>query len=172
MSDDNFALGFAQLFLLLGFAFIFPWIELAVVNAILKKTANRALLLGIPAVILLLGYFLVMDGAGLIILTSLVLIGPMAAIIPPYAIPGLTNPEGRFARILICFVAVTLFGFALIAGFTFVVPETSEYFPSNLLVNAVLYAGIIVLDTAFAYLIYVIMRKLRPLEMAMDATPG
>jgi len=86
--------GWGYVFLFLAFfMFIIGTIELVVISAVLKRTTNRLLPLGIPAAVLLLGYLLTMNlDASLIVFASFVLIGPMAALIPPYAVPALANP--------------------------------------------------------------------------------
>lgn len=167
--DDNFAAGFIQLFILLICVFVLPWLELGVVSAILGRTTNRKIILGIPALIILTGFFFVRDSAGLIVVASLVLIGPMAAVTPAFAVTDLVRPGGRFLRILFSFFAVTLFGMILILVFIAGVPADSAFFRDNLLVNLLLYAVIVVLDTLVAYGAYLLMGKVRPQNSAGEA---
>ena len=166
--------GWGNIFLILAFVmFIIGTIELVVISAILKRTTNRILHLGIPAVVLLLGYFLTMHiDASLIVFGSFLLIGPMAALIPPITIPNLTNPESRSVRILVCYVAVSLFWIVLnFLFFSSGLAMNPEVFWDTPLSNAKIYAGIIFLDTLVAFFIYGIMQAFRPAVHVKDEKP-
>jgi hypothetical protein len=155
--------GYIFLFLVIVM-FIIGSLELVVVSAILKRTTNRILHLGIPAIVLLLGYFLSMHAdASLIVFGSFLLIGPMAALIPSVALPNLTDPESRLTRILVCYVAVSLFWIVLNSlFFSTGLAMNPEVFWDTPLSNAKIYAGIIVLDILVAFFIYGIMHVIRP----------
>jgi hypothetical protein len=106
---------------------------------------NRLLHRGIPVTVLVLGYLLTMHiDASLIVFGSFLLVGPMAALIPPFAVPGLTHPESRFRRILICYVAVSLFWIVLnFFFFSSGLAMNPEVFWDTPLSNAIIYAGIV-----------------------------
>ena len=96
MVDDQLWAGMGYLLLFIGFFLVvFGSIELTVIYSFLKRTTNRVLHRGIPAILLLLGFLLLMRfDASLVIFGSLLLVAPMAALIPPLVIPGssILNP--------------------------------------------------------------------------------
>jgi hypothetical protein len=162
--DDHFAEGLAYLFLLIGLLLtVFPAIELAALNAILKRTANRYIHFGIPAIILLFGYLLIMqiNVVNFVVIISLVLVSPVAVIITPYVFSGLKNQKGRFWRSLFVYIAVFLFGIVILYGISvsgvFKNPIFSLYPPFS---NAVIYGAIFILETVFTYYFYKIIVSL------------
>jgi hypothetical protein len=131
-------------------------LEILPVYLILKRTTRRGTRLLIPAMVLVLGFIPMMQfDLDLLVLASFLVIGPVAALIPNCVAPERTPPESRFFRVVICYVMVTLFGMAIIlAWFWPVRSMVREFYQHSLLSNAIIYAGVIALDTAFSLFIY------------------
>ena len=165
MVDDNFAQGLGFLVLLIGFFLVvFGLIELTVIYTLMKRTTNRIIRQAIPAVTLLAGFLLVMrSDAWDLTFGSLLLVAPMAALIPPIITPNLTTPESGLDRILICYVLVSGFTVMLFFAFLwsglFMVPEVFWHTPLS---NAAVFAGVVIPDTLFAFFIYRILKVIRP----------
>jgi hypothetical protein len=175
MVNDNFGAGMGYLLLFIGFFLVVSGsIEITVIYSILKRTTNRVIHVGIPAILLLLGFILLMRfDASLLIFGSLLFVAPMAALIPPLVIPGLIDPETGLDRILICNIFVSIFGAGLLIAFALsglsMVPEVFWHTPLS---NAIIFAGVIILDTLFAFLIYRIMQIFRPAGCVKNEKPG
>jgi hypothetical protein len=165
MVDDNFGQGMGYLLLFIGFFLVvFGSIELTVIYTLMKRTTNRIIHQAIPAVMLLAGFLLLMRfDASLLIFGSLLLVAPMAALIPPLVIPSFTNPESGLDRILICYIFVSIFTAVLLFTFSWsglsMVPEVFWHTPLS---NAVIFTGVFVLDSLVAFFIYRIMQAIRP----------
>ena len=174
MVDDHFGEGMGYLLLFIGFFLVvFGSIELTVIYSLLKRTTNRVLHRVIPAILLLLGFLLLMRfDASLLIFGSLLLVAPIAALIPPLVIPRLIDPESGLDRILICYILVSIFGAVLLFAFSLsglsMVPEVFWHTPLS---NAIIFAGVIILDTLFAFFIYRIMRAFRPAVQVKNEKP-
>jgi len=165
MVDDNFGLGMGYLLLFIGFFLVvFGSIELTVIYNLMKRTTNRIIHQAIPPVMLLVGFLLLMRfDTSLLISGSLLLVAPMAALIPPLIIPSLIDPESGLDRILICYIFVSIFTVVLLFAFSWsglsMVPEVYWHTPLS---NAAVFAGVVILDTLFAFFTYRIMKAVRP----------
>jgi hypothetical protein len=141
----------------LAFVIVFAGaLEIIPVYLILKRTTRRSTRLLIPAIVLVLGFIPMMRfDLDLLVLSSFLVVGPVAALIPNCVLPERTPPESRFTRIVICYIAVTLFGMVAILGYFWPVRSmVREFYVSSPLSNAIIYAGIFALDTGFSFFIY------------------
>jgi hypothetical protein len=169
--EDNFATGFVLLFILMAMVpVLIGLIELIPIYLIIRKTSNRTFQLGIPAIVLLLGFLLMMQfETPLFVISSLVVVGPLAVLIPPYMVPRLTLPESRFIDIIISFVAVTVVDISLLFNIFFsetaMFKESIWHAPFS---NVLIYAGIILLDTGVAFVVYLFMMVFRSGQRAAD----
>jgi hypothetical protein len=146
------------------FLIVLGAIELTVIYLILKRTPNRIIHLGIPAIVFLVGYFLLMNSdAAFLVFSSLLFVGPVAALIPPFAIPNLTDPKSRFMRILVSYIGVSVFGILYTAhfGLSKIWLDWDIYWHTPFS-NAKIYAGLIIMDTIVAFIIYGLMHIVRP----------
>ena len=172
MFDDHFGQGMGYLLLFAGFFLVVAGsIELAVIHSILKRTARRIIRLGVPIMVLIAGFLLLMRlDASLIIFGSILFSAPMAALIPTLVIPDLTDPESGPDRIIVCYIAVSLFTAVLLFAFFLsglsMVPAVFWHTPTS---NAIIFAGVFILDLPFAFLLFGIMRRVRP---AHSRKPG
>ena len=156
---DGIVLGAGAWNYLIWLAFVIVFagaIEIIPVYLILKRTTRRDIRLLIPALVLLLGFIPMMQfDTDLLVLASFLVIGPVAALIPNCVLPERTPPESRFARVVICYISVTLFGMVCILGYFWPVRSlVRAFFPHSLLSSAIIYAVIFALDTVFSLFIY------------------
>jgi hypothetical protein len=109
----------------------------------------------------------------LLIFGSLLLVAPIAVLIPTLVIPSLIDPESGLDRILICYILVSIFGAVLLFAFSLsglsMVPEVFWHTPLS---NAIIFTGLIILDTLFAFFIYRIMCVFRPAIHVRVEKPG
>ena len=169
MFDDHFGEGMGYLLLFAGFFLVVAGsIELTVIHSLLKRTTRRSIRLRIPIIILTAGFLLLMRlDAPLIIFGSILVSAPMAALVPTLVIPDLIDPEfgpNRILdRILICYIAVSLFTALLLFVFSLsglsMVPAVFRHTPQS---NAIIFAGVFILDSFVAFLLFRIMRLVRP----------
>jgi len=162
--DDHFAEGFAQLFMFLGFLPIFFCIiEIIPLYLILKRTTNRIIQIGILAIILLAGFLLIMPwDPEPFVFVSFLCIGPIATLLPVYIVPDLTIKESRFISIVISYFGVIFF--EILLTFTVLIRNSTlfhEFLMQTPLSYIMMYLGILILDTSFAYFVYVFMKSLR-----------
>jgi len=142
--------------------------EIAALHWILKKTTQRALQLGGLAIVLMLGYLLVINiGASIIFYALPLVIGPVAVLFPLFAYPSHTAHGSPSVRILAGYSTVTLIWVILIYGWANGWATTNRYLAPLIYwhapgPDALLYAGFIVLDTLVAFFVYWIMRAIRP----------
>jgi hypothetical protein len=131
-------------------------IEIIPVYLILKRTSGRGIRLLIPAIVLVLGFIpMVQFDLDLLVLSSFLVAGPVAALVPNCVLPERTPPEKRFFRVVICYIAVTLFGIAFIPAYFWPVRSmVREFYLHSFFSNAIIYAGIFILDTVFSLFIY------------------
>jgi hypothetical protein len=155
--SDIFTEGFVRycIFLALLLAF-FGALEILPLYLLLKRTENRRIRLLMPAMVLVLGFLLLMHfDLDLLILASFLVVGPVAALMPNCIVPELTPPGLRFARVVICYLAVTLFGIVFVLAYYWPArPLIREFFLHAPLSSAIIYAGIFVLDMVFSFFIY------------------
>ncbi len=169
--DDNFATGFAILFILMALVpVLIGLIELIPIYLIFRKTANRTVQLGILAIVLLLGFLLLMQfEIPLFVIISLVVVEPLATLIPPYMVPRLTLPESRFIDIIISYIAVSVVGisflFSIFFSETAMFQESLWHAPYS---KVLIYAGILLLDTVIAFVVYLFMMVFRSGQRAAD----
>ena len=153
--SELFTEGFFRycIFLALMLAF-FGALEILPMYLILKRTDNRHIRLLLPAMVLLPGFILLMHfDLDLLILASFLVVGPVAALMPNCILPELTPPGLRFARVMICYLAVTLFGIVVVLAYFW--PARSlvrEFFLHTPVSNVIIYACIVALDTGFSFL--------------------
>ena len=176
--SDNFAEGWVYLFELAAVAiFVVVLIEPLVLHWILRKMSNQKLQLAILGLALLPGYILIMImGGAPIIFWSLLFIGPVAVLIPPFAYPELIVPQYRFKCILSGYIAVILFSTVLFLGFYlsggyagwYAIPTIYRLTP---IFSTAIYAGLVVLDTLVAFAVYRFMQGLYPAVHAKDKKP-
>jgi hypothetical protein len=174
MVDDNFGQGMGYLLLFIGFFLVvFGSIELTVIWSLMKKTTSRIIHQAIPAVLLPAGFLLLMRfDASLLIFGSVLLVAPMAALIPPLVIPDLTDAESGLDDILICYIFVSIFTAILLFAFSWsgvsMVPEVYGHTPLS---NVAVFAGVVILDTLCAFFIYPITKAVRPAHPGKDEIP-
>jgi hypothetical protein len=156
---------------------IFGLPVLLVLNEIMRRLPHRILRLVIPCLVLLLGYYLLMPAnPSFVIMAALLFVGPVATLIPPFAIPDLLDPKldqwSRLLRIVICYFPVSVCGVLLLIVFTTSALPTNPdfYFPTPVS-NGEIYAGEIITDILVAFLIYWIMRAVHPLAQRKDEKP-
>ena len=165
MVDDHFGEGMGYLLLFIGFFLVvFGSIELTVIWFLIRRTTSCLLHRGIPVLLLLLGYLLLMGfDASLVIFGSLLLVAPMAALIPPLVNPRLIDPASGPDRILVCYLLISVFTAVLLFAFGLsdlaMAPEVWRHTPVS---NAIIFAGVLILDTLAAFCIYGIMQAVRP----------
>jgi hypothetical protein len=169
MFDDHFGEGMGYLLLFAGFFLVVAGsIELTVIHSLLKRTTRRSIRLGVPIIILTAGFLLLMRlDAPLIIFGSILFSAPMAALIPTLVLPDLIDPESGpdriLDRILICYIAVSIFTALLLFIFSLsglsMVPAVFWHTPQS---NAIIFAGVFILDSLVAFLLFRIMRLVRP----------
>jgi hypothetical protein len=162
--DDHFGEGMGYLLLFIGFfLMVFGSLEIAAIYYFLKRTKNRILRFGIPVLVLLPGYFLVMGmDASTMIFLSIFFVGPMAALIPPLAVNDLTDPKSTLDRILICYIVIAVFEAVLLFAFSWSGLEmVHEVYWHTPLSNAVVFAGVLILDILVAFFLYGIMKAYR-----------
>ena len=138
--------------------------ESAALHWIMKRTTKRSLQLGGLAIVLLVGYLLLINiGASIIFYALPLFIGPVTVLIPLFAYPSQTVPGSLTVRILAGYSTVTLIWVILIYGWTtanrYLDPLIYWHAPGS---DALLYAGFVVLDTLVAFFVYWIMHAIRP----------
>ena len=152
--------------------------EIAALDWIMKRITKRSLQLGVLAIVLLLGYLLLINiGASIIFYALPLFIGPVTVLIPLFAYPSQTVPGSTTVRILAGYCTVTLFWVILIYGWANGWATTNRYLapliywhaPGS---DALLYAGFVVLDTLVAFFVYWIMRAIGPVIKVKDEKPG
>ena len=93
----------------------------------------------------------------------------MAALIPNLVVHGLTDPEPGPDRTLICYIPVSVFTAGLLFAFSLsvlsMVPAVFWHTPQS---NAIIFAGVFILDSLVAFVIYRIMQAIRPAHPGED----
>ena len=162
--DDHFGEGMGYLLLFIGFFLVvFGSLEIAAISYFLKRTKNRFLQMGIPALVLLPGYLLLMRmDAQTMIFLSIFFVGPMAALIPSLVIPDLVKGESALDHILICYIVVAVFGAVLLFAFSWsglsMAPEVYWHTPLS---NALVFTGVVILDILVAVFMYGMIKAYR-----------
>jgi hypothetical protein len=154
--------------LIAGLTFVFVVVELPVLYLVLKRTEDRNLRQAILVITLVPGMLLAMSsfidsGGPAMVYLSLLFIGPVAALTPPFVFPGIAGPGTRFLRILSGYLAIIVFEIFLVY---LSVQVRIARGPSDLLdvpgSGAIIYAGLAVLDIIFAFAAYRILRRVFP----------
>jgi hypothetical protein len=171
MFDDHFGEGMGYLMLFAGFFLVVAGsIELTVIHFFLERTARRIIRLGVPIMVLIAGFLLLMRlDALLIIFGSILFSALMAALIPALVIPDLidpaSGPDRILDRILICYIAVSLFTAFLLFVFSLsglsMVPAVFWHTTQS---NAIIFAGVFILDSLAAFFLFRIMQWVRPVH--------
>jgi hypothetical protein len=167
--SDNFAEGIGLLVIFIaGLTFVLVVVEMPLLYWILKRTENRNLRQAIlvlalgPGLLLALSSFIDSGGPAMVFL-SLLFIGPVAALVPPFVFPDIIGPGTRFMRILAGYFAIIIFGIFLVYGS---IQLRIYRGPSDLLnlpgSGAVIYACLAILDILFAFAVYRIIRRVFP----------
>ena len=159
-----------NIYAVLGLLFVFVQmvfgiVELIIVYVVLRKTPHRLYHLAVPVWILLLGFILMNSGSVTnIIIGSFILIAPMAALLPMYLVPQLTDPETSLGRISISYIAVCVFQFLFVYSFAMSEKpfEAYYFFSGHLYNNALIYTGIVVADILVAFFAFMVLLHLLP----------
>ena len=113
--SDNFAEGIGLLILLMaGLTFVLVVMEMPILYWILKRTQDQSLRRAIlaialgPGLVLALSSFIDSGGPAMVFL-SLLFIGPVAALVPPFVFPDMTGPGTRFRQILFVYFSIIVF---------------------------------------------------------------
>jgi hypothetical protein len=168
MFEDHFGEGMGYLLLFAGFFLVVAGsIELTVIHSLQERTTRRIIRQGVPIMILIAGFLLLMRlDASLIIFGSILFSAPMAALIPTLVIPDLIDPGSGPDRVLICYIAVSLFTAILLFAFSLsglsMVPAVFWHTPQS---NAILFAGVFILDLLAAFFLFRIMQLVRPAHL-------
>jgi hypothetical protein len=138
---------------------IFGLPVLLVLNEIMRRLPDHFFRFVTPGLVLLLGYYLLIPAnPSFVIMGALLFVGPVAALIPPFAIPDLLDPEldpwSRLLRIVICYFPVSLCGALLLIIVTQSgLSMNPGLFPAPAS-NGGIYAAEIIIDILVAFLIY------------------
>ncbi len=129
---------------------------LSLVYAVLSRTDNRMIRVGLPALAIAAGFLLLMPlDAPMLLVGALIFVVPMAVLIPPFVFSDWFGEEVRFTRVLTCDIVVSVAGatlpFLLVLSGLSMVPAV--YWHTSLS-NGAVYACVIALDIALAVLIY------------------
>ena len=149
MSNVEGFLGMVILFEII--AGIMGVVLLAVVYAVLSRTKNRIIHIGLPALVMAAGFVLFMP-----VEVPMLLVGvPMAVLIPPFVFSDWFGGDVRFTRILICDILVSAVGVFLPhllvwSGLSMV----QAIYWHTPLSNGLVYACVIALDIGLAAGIY------------------
>jgi hypothetical protein len=177
--SDNFAEGMGLLILLIaGLTFVLVVMEMPIVYWILKRTENQNLRRAILVIALVPGLLLAMSsflgsGSPAMVFFSLLFIGPVAALIPPFVFPGFTGPGTRFMRVLAGFFAIIIFEFFLVYGSLQLSVYTGNAdFRDFPVFSAVIYTGLVILDILFACAVYRYILVLFPGLQEQDGNPA
>jgi hypothetical protein len=143
-------------------------IEVAVIHSMIKRTSQRILHLMIPATVLLIGYFLLMEQFVLTFFyyATFLFIVPMVVIITFSLYPGLTGSRFEFKRILICYIFVSACGYLIYQLFLnnilMMGPELFTPF-----FKAQIYAATVIMDTVSAFVVYGVMNVMYPAPLTV-----
>jgi hypothetical protein len=134
---------------------------LGVIYEILNLTKNRIIHLGIPVLVMVLGFYLFMkaDAPTLVVITIFFVV-PMAALLPAFLIPGLVEPKTGLKRIVLCYLLVSvfavLFSFYVAVSHIWMIPEIYWTIPLS---NAIIYACLVALELGLAFVVYRVMKE-------------
>jgi hypothetical protein len=177
--SDNFSEGMGLLILFIaGLTFVLVVVEMPLLFWILKRTENRnlrqailAIALG-PGLLLALSSFIDSGGPAMIFL-SLLFIGPVAALVPPFVFADIIGPGTRFVRILSGYFMIIFFEVFLMYGSLqlrmYLGPSSFLEFSGS---GAVIYAGLAILDILFAFAVYRILRTVFSGLQEQDGKPS
>jgi len=154
VSNTEGFLGLVILFVII--AGILGVVLLSLVYAILSRTNNRMIRIGLTAVVMGAGFLLLMPlDAPMLLVGALVFVVPMAVLIPPFVDFPRSGDDVRFTRVLTCDILVSAVGaslpFLLVLSGLSMVPALYWHTPLS---NGAVYACVIALDILLATLIY------------------
>jgi hypothetical protein len=141
-------------------------IEVAVIHSMIKRTSQRILHLIIPATVLLIGYFLLVEQfvSTFFYYATFLFVVPMVIIITFSLYFGLTGSRSEFTRILICYLFVSACGYViyhlLLNNILMMGPEL--FTP---VFKAQIYAAITIMDTVSAFVVYGVMNVMYPVPV-------
>lgn len=156
MSNVEGFLGMVILFEIV--AGIMGVVLLSLVYAVLRRTKNRTVRVGLPALVMAAGFLLLMRlDAPMLLVGALIFVVPVAVLIPPFVFSDWFGGDVKlkFTRILICYLLVALVGvflpFLLVSSGLSMVPAIFWHTPLS---NALVYVCVIALDVGLAAGIY------------------
>jgi hypothetical protein len=110
--------------------------------------------------------------ASLLIVGPLLLVAPLAALIPPLVNPRFTSPASGPDRTLIYYLFVAVFAAVLLFAFAGSgLSMAPEAYWHTLFSNALIFAGILIMDTLAAFSIYRFMQVVRSAPNVKDEKP-
>ncbi|MDE4908149.1 hypothetical protein L0665_05945 [Methanogenium marinum] len=129
---------------------------LSIVYAVLSRTENRIIRLGLPALVMAAGFVLFMPiDVPMLLVGALIFVVPMAVLIFPFVFSHWFGEDVRFTRILICDILVSVVGVflphLLVWSGLSMVPAIYWHTPLS---NGIVYACVIALDIGLAAIIY------------------
>lgn len=154
MSNVEGFLGMVILFEIV--ACIMGVVLLSVVYAVLSRTKNRMICIGLPALVMAAGFALLMSiDTPMLLVGALIFAVPVAVIIPPFVFSDWFGEDVRFTRILICDILVSAVGiflpFFLVWSGLSMVPVLFWHTPLS---NGLVYACVVALDVGLAACVY------------------
>ena len=106
------------------------------------------------------------------VVLSLLFIGPVAVLVPPFVFPDISGPGTRFRQILFVYFSVIVFEIFLVYGSVqlrvYLGPSPLLDLPGS---GAIIYAGLAILDILVAFAVYRILSRLRPAQPVPDGKP-
>ena len=136
---------------------------LGLVWFIVNRITSRAVQVLIPALVMLIGYLILMkaDPANLLLGTHIFII-PMAVLITAILVNGLADPTRDFTNLFLVdfflsIIAVVVLGFVISSQYL----NTIQYYQNIALSNGITYAWVIVFDIVLANVLFSLMRRKR-----------